>query len=155
MSFHCSEGNRGSEDNVVAYYLSEFDVPIGRGSAVDEAIGTMDPMEGSLKGRMGKGRRPTSSLLINNVMSGGTVKGEHHSAFGCEKLPILLYASLFIKAYVNRSFCSHFLHILYPSVKKRAVKGQSRCFYLLHANVSYVLPFHSSGCTYDKGLIDW
>lgn len=39
-----SEGNRGSEaDSVVAYYLSEFDVPIGRGSAVDTAIGSMDP----------------------------------------------------------------------------------------------------------------
>lgn len=71
------------------------------------------------------------------------------------KLPILLYASLFIKAYVNRSVCSHFLHILYPTDKRRAVKGQSRCFYLLHANVSYVPPFHSSGCTYDKGLIEW
>lgn len=34
VSVHCSEGNGWSEDNVVAYYLSEFKVPIGQDSAV-------------------------------------------------------------------------------------------------------------------------
>ncbi|XP_019904178.3 suppression of tumorigenicity 14b isoform X2 [Esox lucius] len=68
-----SEGNGGGEDYVVAYYLSEFDVPIGRGSEVDAAIAAMDPMEGSQQGRIGrmsKGHGSTSSLLISNVMSG-------------------------------------------------------------------------------------
>lgn len=129
VSFHCSEGNRGSEaDSVVAYYLSEFDVPIGRGSAVDTAIGSMDPMEGSSKGRMGTGRRPTSSLLINNVMSGGRVKGEHHSALGCESYlyscmhPCLLRPML-IGAFVVISFTFSI-----PQIKEELLKVRADVF---------------------------
>lgn len=70
VSVHCSEGSGGSEDSVVAYYMSEFDMPIRLESTVDEAIGSMDPMVGH-QGRMGS--RSSTPLHINNVMSGGTV----------------------------------------------------------------------------------
>ncbi|KAL0994041.1 hypothetical protein UPYG_G00117040 [Umbra pygmaea] len=68
-----SEGNGGSEDTVVAYYLSEFDVPIGLESEVEASLTSMDPMEGGQQGRMGrisKGSEFSSSLLINNIMCG-------------------------------------------------------------------------------------
>ncbi|KAK2850911.1 hypothetical protein Q5P01_007187 [Channa striata] len=59
-----------SSDSVVAYYQSEFNVPIPQQDSVDQAIESLEPTTGSLKG--GKGRalmRPDSGLSINSVMS--------------------------------------------------------------------------------------
>nr|XP_046172952.1 ST14 transmembrane serine protease matriptase b [Oncorhynchus gorbuscha] len=120
-----SEGNRGSEDNVVAYYLSEFDVPIGRGSAVDEAIGTMDPMEGSLKGRMGMGRRPTSSLLINNVMSG---------ALDARMTKALLTASQTYSYHISEN---HTATLQSPGFPDSPYPSNTYVLWRLHANRGY------------------
>lgn len=66
-----SEGDGGSEDSVMAYYLSEFDVPKPLEDDVDNAIGSMAMSEGSQQGRMGRtGRRPDASISMNNVMTG-------------------------------------------------------------------------------------
>ena len=53
----------------MAYYLSEFEVPRPLEDDVDEAIGALVVTEGGQQGRMG--RRPVSSLSMNNVISGG------------------------------------------------------------------------------------
>ncbi|XP_046876619.1 ST14 transmembrane serine protease matriptase b [Hypomesus transpacificus] len=63
-----SEDDSGNGDSVLAYYLSEFEVPRPLEDDVDEAIGALVVTEGGQQGRMG--RRPVSSLSMNNVISG-------------------------------------------------------------------------------------
>ncbi|KAM3872280.1 suppressor of tumorigenicity 14 protein homolog [Diretmus argenteus] len=65
-----SEGDDGG-GGVVAYYQSEFDVPVLREASVDEAIESLEPPAEAQQGR--KGRlllRPTGSLNVNSVVSG-------------------------------------------------------------------------------------
>ncbi|KAK2898169.1 ST14 transmembrane serine protease matriptase b isoform X1 [Channa argus] len=59
-----------SGDSVVAYYQSEFTVPIPQQDSVDQAIESLEPTAGRRKG--GKSRammRPDDGLSINSVMS--------------------------------------------------------------------------------------
>ena len=57
-----------SEGSVIAYYLSEFRVPVGQEAAVDSAMAAMDKLvekeQRSLK-------RPGNSLVLEDVVSSG------------------------------------------------------------------------------------
>lgn len=69
--FLSSEGEDGG-NSVVAYYQSEFSVPIPQQDSLDKAIESLEPSTGSLKG--GKGRalmRPSDGLSVNSVISRG------------------------------------------------------------------------------------
>lgn len=69
--FVCSEGD-SSENAVVAYYQSEFDVPAPQQTSLDEAVKSLEPEEASSGGRHGRVLlRPQDSLSVNNVISHG------------------------------------------------------------------------------------
>ncbi|GLD63845.1 suppressor of tumorigenicity 14 protein homolog [Lates japonicus] len=64
-----SEGDGGG-DSVVAYYQSEFEVPIPQQTALDEAIESLEPPTGSQQSRQGRILlKPTDALNINSVSS--------------------------------------------------------------------------------------
>uniref|UniRef100_A0A3B4XEE2 ST14 transmembrane serine protease matriptase b n=1 Tax=Seriola lalandi dorsalis TaxID=1841481 RepID=A0A3B4XEE2_SERLL len=71
----CSEGegsSDGGSGSIVAYYQSEFDVPVPQQTSLDEAIESLDPPEGSQQGRHGRVMlRPTDALNVNSVISRG------------------------------------------------------------------------------------
>lgn len=59
-----------SEGSVVAYYLSEFHVPVGQEASVDKAMAAMD----QLVAKEQRSRfRAGNSLLFDDVVSSGTV----------------------------------------------------------------------------------
>ncbi|XP_016356921.1 suppressor of tumorigenicity 14 protein homolog, partial [Sinocyclocheilus anshuiensis] len=64
--------SEGSNNGIIAYYLSEFNVPESQVSAVDEAMASMDGGENARKSRRGFGRRTDNSLIID-VMTSGAV----------------------------------------------------------------------------------
>ncbi|XP_072517694.1 ST14 transmembrane serine protease matriptase b [Salminus brasiliensis] len=88
--------SEASNDTVVAYYLSEFNVPVAKASAVNEAIKSIEQDEGSKQGRkrLGLEHKPSNSLLFKNMMSGavdarmvnsnlrGHFKNAHHARTG-------------------------------------------------------------------------
>ncbi|XP_019963786.2 suppressor of tumorigenicity 14 protein homolog [Paralichthys olivaceus] len=62
-----SEGEGGS-DSLVAYYQSEFDIPVPQQGALDEAIESLEPS--SQQGRQGRVLlKPVDALSVNNVIS--------------------------------------------------------------------------------------
>ncbi|CAB1433875.1 unnamed protein product [Pleuronectes platessa] len=64
-----SEGDSGS-DSLVAYYESEFDIPVPQEASLDEAIQSLEPPAGSQQSQ--KGRlllKPVDALSVNNVFS--------------------------------------------------------------------------------------
>uniref|UniRef100_A0A8C1JEV1 Suppression of tumorigenicity 14b n=1 Tax=Cyprinus carpio TaxID=7962 RepID=A0A8C1JEV1_CYPCA len=62
--------SEGSNNGIIAYYLSEFNVPESQISAVDEAMASMDGGENARKSRRGFGRRTDNSLIIDGMTSG-------------------------------------------------------------------------------------
>ncbi|XP_044206401.1 suppressor of tumorigenicity 14 protein homolog [Thunnus albacares] len=63
-----SEGDSG--DNVVAYYQSEFDLPVPQQASLDEAIESLEAPAGSQQGRQGRLLlKPTNTLNVNNILS--------------------------------------------------------------------------------------
>uniref|UniRef100_A0A8C2JCB3 Suppression of tumorigenicity 14b n=1 Tax=Cyprinus carpio TaxID=7962 RepID=A0A8C2JCB3_CYPCA len=83
--------SEGSNNGIIAYYLSEFNVPESQISAVDEAMASMDGGENARKSRRGFGRRTDNSLIIDGMTSGAvdarlagrnlkrSSKGSHHA----------------------------------------------------------------------------
>ncbi|XP_018526331.1 ST14 transmembrane serine protease matriptase b [Lates calcarifer] len=64
-----SEGDGGG-DSIVAYYQSEFEVPVPQQTALDEAIESLEPPTGSQQGRQGRILlKPTDALNVNSVSS--------------------------------------------------------------------------------------
>ncbi|KAL7844323.1 hypothetical protein SRHO_G00228620 [Serrasalmus rhombeus] len=88
--------SESSDNNVIAYYLSEFSVPVTQSSAVEEAINSIEEAVGPKQGRMrlSLGRKPGNILVIDNIMSGDVDvrlvnatlrryhKNAHHSRMG-------------------------------------------------------------------------
>lgn len=71
MSSWCSEGDEGTADGVMVYYLSEFEVPEPRVTALDDA---MESLEDPDNGQVRRGRlmlRPTNSLNVRHLVAGG------------------------------------------------------------------------------------
>ncbi|KAJ8402157.1 hypothetical protein AAFF_G00370220 [Aldrovandia affinis] len=64
-----SEGIDGGQHNVVAYYLSEFNVPPGQVTAVDNGMTSNDGPE-KLKSVRGRGRMPDNTLNFESMVSG-------------------------------------------------------------------------------------
>ncbi|XP_051960470.1 ST14 transmembrane serine protease matriptase b [Xyrauchen texanus] len=62
--------SEGNGNGVIAYYLSEFNVPEVQVSAVDEAIASMDGAENARKIRRVFGRKTDNSLIIDGMTSG-------------------------------------------------------------------------------------
>ncbi len=67
--------SEGSNNGIIAYYLSEFNVRESRVSAVDEAMAYLDGGETVRKSQRGFGRRIDNSLLIDGMTSGGKSAG--------------------------------------------------------------------------------
>ncbi len=67
--------SEGSNNGIIAYYLSEFNVRESRVSAVDEAIASLDGGENARKSQRGFGRRTDNSLIIDGMTSGGKSAG--------------------------------------------------------------------------------
>ncbi|XP_056129935.1 suppressor of tumorigenicity 14 protein homolog [Lampris incognitus] len=63
-----SEGDGGSSSGVVAYYQSEFEVPVVKEVSVDKAIESLAEVEVGQQSRLLL--RPTDSLDVNSVVSG-------------------------------------------------------------------------------------
>ncbi|XP_026189279.1 suppressor of tumorigenicity 14 protein homolog isoform X2 [Mastacembelus armatus] len=64
-----SQGENGG-DSVVAYYQSEFDVPVPQQDSLDEAMESLESLAESQRGRQGRVLlRPTDALTVNSVMS--------------------------------------------------------------------------------------
>ncbi|XP_008287075.1 suppressor of tumorigenicity 14 protein homolog [Stegastes partitus] len=64
-----SEGDGGG-DSVVAYYQSEFDVPVPQQDSLDEAVESLEPPAESPQGRQGRVLlRPKEVLDVNSVVS--------------------------------------------------------------------------------------
>lgn len=59
-----------SEGSVVAYYLSEFRVPVGQEAAVDKAMAAMEQLVNKEQRSV---YRAGNSLMFDNVVSSGTV----------------------------------------------------------------------------------
>lgn len=59
-----------SEGSVVAYYLSEFNVPTGQEAAVDKAMSTMDKLVDKEQRSM---YRAGNALVLEDVVSSGRV----------------------------------------------------------------------------------
>lgn len=66
--------SEGSNNGIIAYYLSEFNVRESKIPAVEEAIASME-MENARKSRRGFGRRTDDSLIIDGMTSGGKSTG--------------------------------------------------------------------------------
>uniref|UniRef100_A0A672SR97 Suppressor of tumorigenicity 14 protein homolog n=1 Tax=Sinocyclocheilus grahami TaxID=75366 RepID=A0A672SR97_SINGR len=62
--------SEGSNNGIIAYYLSEFNVRESQVSAVDEAMASMDGGENARKSRRGFGLRTDNSLIIDGMTSG-------------------------------------------------------------------------------------
>ncbi|XP_050949807.1 ST14 transmembrane serine protease matriptase b [Labeo rohita] len=62
--------SEGSNNGIIAYYLSEFNVRESRVSEVDEAMATLDGGENGRKARRGSGRKTDDSLIIDGMTSG-------------------------------------------------------------------------------------
>lgn len=60
-----------SEGSVIAYYLSEFKVPVGQESAVDNAMSAMDKLVDKEQRSV---YRPGNSLVLEDVVSSGKGK---------------------------------------------------------------------------------
>lgn len=58
-----------SEGSVIAYYTSEFNVPLGQEGAVDRAMDSLDKSVANLQGRRHSGR-DSSNLIFDDVMTG-------------------------------------------------------------------------------------
>uniref|UniRef100_A0A671RZ63 Suppressor of tumorigenicity 14 protein homolog n=1 Tax=Sinocyclocheilus anshuiensis TaxID=1608454 RepID=A0A671RZ63_9TELE len=83
--------SEGSNNGIIAYYLSEFNVPESQVSAVDEAMASLDGVGNARKSRRGFGRRTDNSLIIDGMTSGAvdarlagrnlkrSVKRSHHA----------------------------------------------------------------------------
>lgn len=67
--------SEGSNNGIIAYYLSEFNVRESKISAVEEAIASMDGVENVRKSRSGFGRKTDNSLTIDGMTSGGKSTG--------------------------------------------------------------------------------
>lgn len=59
-----------SEGSVVAYYLSEFNVPAGQEAAVDKAMSSMDKLVAKEQRTLS---RPGNALVVEDVVSSGKV----------------------------------------------------------------------------------
>lgn len=59
-----------SEGSVIAYYTSEFNVPLGQEGAVDRAMDSLDKIV-----KKTQGRRRDSNLVFDDVMTGGEFLG--------------------------------------------------------------------------------
>ncbi|XP_071314887.1 suppressor of tumorigenicity 14 protein homolog [Trachinotus anak] len=68
-----SEGDGSSDggsDSIVAYYQSEFDIPIPQQASLDEAIESLEPPAGSQQGPQGRVLlKPTDALNVKSVIS--------------------------------------------------------------------------------------
>ncbi|XP_030638955.1 ST14 transmembrane serine protease matriptase b [Chanos chanos] len=64
--------SEGTDQHVIAYYLSEFEVEVERSSELDKAISSVKL--GMDAQSLGRGRRPTAELRVTNVTSGGRHK---------------------------------------------------------------------------------
>ncbi|XP_048022345.1 ST14 transmembrane serine protease matriptase b [Megalobrama amblycephala] len=62
--------SEGSNNGIIAYYLSEFNVRESKIPAVDEAIASMEMVENARKSRRGFGRKTDDSLIIDGMTSG-------------------------------------------------------------------------------------
>lgn len=62
--FPCS-----SEGSVIAYYTSEFNVPLGQEAAVDRAMDSMDKIVDKQQRR--QSGRASSNLVFDDIMTGG------------------------------------------------------------------------------------
>ncbi|KAG9265652.1 hypothetical protein AMEX_G20118 [Astyanax mexicanus] len=64
--------SEASDDSVIAYYLSEFSVPVAKAPAVDEAMSSIYQDEGPKHGRLSQsmGRKPGNDLSFKIMMSG-------------------------------------------------------------------------------------
>ncbi|XP_016108307.1 suppressor of tumorigenicity 14 protein homolog [Sinocyclocheilus grahami] len=83
--------SEGSNNGIIAYYLSEFNVPESQVSAVDEAMASLDGVGNARKSRRGFGRRTDNSLIFDGMTSGAvdarlagrnlkrSVKRSHHA----------------------------------------------------------------------------
>lgn len=69
--YHFFPFSEGSNNGIIAYYLSEFNVRESRVSEVDEAMATLDGGENGRKARRGSGRKTDDSLIIDGMTSGG------------------------------------------------------------------------------------
>lgn len=59
-----------SEGSVIAYYLSEFSVPVGQEAAIDRAMNGMDKLADKEQRTL---YRPGNALVVDDVMSSGRV----------------------------------------------------------------------------------
>lgn len=68
--FFCCYSEGESSDGIVAYYQSEFDVPVAQQRSLDEAIESLQPPPES--GRHGRLLlKPVDALSVNTVISKG------------------------------------------------------------------------------------
>lgn len=67
--------SEGSNNGIIAYYLSEFNVRESKIPAVDEAIASMEMVENARKSRRGFSRKTDDSLIIDGMTSGGKSTG--------------------------------------------------------------------------------
>ncbi|XP_075993573.1 suppressor of tumorigenicity 14 protein homolog [Genypterus blacodes] len=93
QTFSPADGSGG--DGVVAYYQSDFNVPVYQADAVEEAMASLQQPAEDEQGRQGRLLlRPSGSLNINNVISGALD-------------PRMMRSSLFVKKtfsiHVNKS----------------------------------------------------
>jgi len=63
-----------SEGSVIAYYLSEFRVPVGQEAAVDKIMSSMETLVEKEKRAM---KRPSNSLVLTDVVSSGRFHISH------------------------------------------------------------------------------
>lgn len=68
--FQCSN----SEGSVIAYYTSEFNVPVGQEGAVDHAMDSLDTIVNKQQQRRHPGR-DSSNLVFDNVVTEGEFLG--------------------------------------------------------------------------------
>lgn len=62
--------SQSSSDGVVAYYQSEFDVPIPQQASLDRAMESLEPAAGAHQGRQGRLLlKPVDALQVSNVIS--------------------------------------------------------------------------------------
>lgn len=70
----CSCVLSSSEGSVIAYYLSEFNVPTGQEAAVDNAMASMSKLVDKEQRTL---HRPGNSLMFEDVVSSGRVRATH------------------------------------------------------------------------------
>lgn len=77
-----------SEGSVVAYYLSEFKVPVGQEASVDRAMSTVDTLVDKERRSMAKSG---NSLVLDEVVTSGRVKATEDQTTVIQTIFIILW----------------------------------------------------------------